>query len=105
MDKYNVKTYNSISHLGLEKIKHLGLSINSDKTANAILLRSHKLSSDEIKESVLFEKKIFNRSKGLLKLLDVGELKSSINIEVSYASKNAIAKVEKNGGKVNLIKI
>ena len=60
---------------------------------------------DEIKESVLFEKKIFNRSKGLLKLLDVGDLKSSINIEVSYASKNAIAKVEKNGGKVNLIKI
>ena len=54
---------------------------------------------------VLFEKKIFNKSKGLLKLLDVGDLKSSINIEVSYASKNAIAKVEKNGGKVNLIKI
>ena len=52
MDKYNVKTYNSISHLGLEKIKHLGLSINSGKTANAILLRSHKLSSEEIKESV-----------------------------------------------------
>ena len=41
----------------------------------------------------------------MLKLLDVGDLKSSINIEVSYASKNAIAKVEKNGGKVNLIKI
>ena len=37
--------------------------------------------------------------------MNVGELKSSINIEVSYASKNAIAKVEKNGGKVNLIKI
>ena len=48
MDKYNVKTYNSISHLGLEKIKQSGLSIDIDKTANAILLRSHKLSSDEI---------------------------------------------------------
>ena len=50
MDKYNVKTYNSISHLGLEKIKDLGLSIDSGKTANAILLRSHKLSSEEIEE-------------------------------------------------------
>ena len=70
-----------------------------------LILKKYKIKPDEIKESVLFEKKIFNRSKGLLKLLDVGELKSSINIEVSYASKNAIAKVEKNGGKVNLIKI
>ena len=70
-----------------------------------LILKKYKIKPDEIKESVLFEKKIFNKSKGLLKLLDVGELKSSINIEVSYASKNAIAKVEKNGGKVNLIKI
>ena len=70
-----------------------------------LILNKYKIKPNEIKESVLFEKKIFNRSKGLLKLLDVGELKSSINIEVSYASKNAIAKVEKNGGKVNLIKI
>ena len=70
-----------------------------------LILKKYKIKPDEIKESVLFEKKIFNRSKGLLKLLDVGDLKSSINIEVSYASKNAIAKVEKNGGKVNLIKI
>ena len=70
-----------------------------------LILNKYKIKPDEIKESVLFEKKIFNKSKGLLKLLDVGELKSSINIEVSYASKNAIAKVEKNGGKVNLIKI
>ena len=29
---------------------------------------------------------------------------SAINIEVSFASKKAIEKVEKNGGKVNLIK-
>ena len=69
------------------------------------IIKKYKLNPDEIKESVLFEKKIFNKSKGSLKLLDVGDLKSSINIEVSYASKNAIAKVEKNGGKVNLIKI
>ena len=52
MDKYNVKTYNSISHLGLEKLKNVGLSIDVDKKANAILLRSHKLSIEEIEESV-----------------------------------------------------
>ena len=36
--------------------------------------------------------------------LDVGDLSSTLNIEVSYASKNAISKVEKFGGKVNLTK-
>ena len=40
----------------------------------------------------------------ILKLLDKGELSVAINIDISYASKKAIEKVEKQGGKVNLIK-
>ena len=77
-------------------------SINFNHINNIVI--KYKMDPKEIKESTLFEKKIFNKSKGELKLLDVGELTSSINIEVSYASKKAIEKVEKNGGKVNLIK-
>ena len=69
-----------------------------------LILNKYKIKPDEIKESVLFEKKIFNKSKGFLKLLNVGDLNSAINIEVSYASKKAIEKIEKNGGKINLTK-
>ena len=69
------------------------------------IVKKYKIDTDEIKETILFEKKIFNKSKGLLKLLDVGELSYPIIIEVSYASKKAIKKVEKIGGKVNLIKV
>ena len=69
------------------------------------IVEKYKINPDEIKETILFEKKIFNKSKGLLKLLDVGELSYPIIIEVSYASKKAIKKVEKIGGKVNLIKV
>ena len=69
------------------------------------IVNKYKIDTDEIKETILFEKKIFNKSKGLLKLLDVGELSYPIIIEVSYASKKAIKKVEKIGGKVNLIKV
>ena len=68
------------------------------------IIEKYKIKPEEIKESVLFEKKIFKKSKGLLKLLDIGDLSTSLNIEVSFASKKAIAKVEKNGGKVNLTK-
>jgi len=68
------------------------------------IIEKYKINPTNIKESVLFEKKIFNRSKGDLKLLDGGQISSTFNIEVSYASKKAIEKVEKNGGKVNLTK-
>ena len=79
------------------------LSINFNQIKH--IVKKYKIDTDEIKETILFEKKIFNKSKGLLKLLDVGELSYPIIIEVSYASKKAIKKVEKIGGKVNLIKV
>ena len=68
------------------------------------IIEKYNFEPNKITEVLLFEKKIFNKSKGPLKLLDVGEISSPITIEVSFASKNAIEKVEKNGGKVNLIK-
>tara|TARA_B110000008_G_C16842722_1_gene513372 strand:- start:459 stop:920 length:462 start_codon:yes stop_codon:yes gene_type:complete len=67
------------------------------------IIEKYKINPSMIKESDLFEKKILNKSKGLLKLLDIGDLNIALNIEVSYASKKAIEKIEKNGGKVNLI--
>jgi large subunit ribosomal protein L15 len=69
------------------------------------IVKKYKINPDEIKETTLFKKKIFNKSKGLLKLLDVGELSSPITIEVSFASKKAMKTVEKIGGKINLIKV
>ena len=48
--------------------------------------------------------KIFKRSKGNLKLLNVGELEKPINLQVSYASKTAIEAIEKFGGKIKLTK-
>ncbi len=64
------------------------------------LINKHGIDSNNIKESELFEKKIFNKSKGSLKLLNFGDLNDVINIEISFASKNAIQKIEKLGGKI-----
>ena len=64
------------------------------------LISKYNIDSKNIKESELFEKKILNKSKGSLKLLDYGELKDAINIEISSASKKAIEKIEKLGGKI-----
>lgn len=69
------------------------------------ILRKYKIKPEDIKESILFKKRIFNKSKGFLKLLDIGDLSTPVTIEVSYASKKAIEKVEKSGGKINLTKV
>ena len=68
------------------------------------IISKYGLDSSNIKESELFDKKIFNKSKGSLKLLNIGELKDMINIEISFASKNAIEKIEKLGGKIKTAK-
>ena len=68
------------------------------------LIEKHKLDPDNIKEKELFDKKILNKSKGDLKLLNKGEISQPIIIEISFASKKAIEVIEKNGGKINLKK-
>ena len=77
-------------------------SINFNQILN--IIKKHNLKPNEIKENYFFENKILNKSKGSLKLLNVGELTSAINIEVSFASKKAIEKVKKLGGSVILTK-
>ena len=68
------------------------------------ILKKYKLNPEVISEEELFEKKIFKRVKGGLKLLNVGKLEIKTNLEFSYASKKAIEVVEKLGGTVKLIK-
>ena len=77
-------------------------TINFNQISN--IIKKYNLKPNEIKENYIFEKKILNKSKGSVKLLNVGELTSAINIEVSFASKKAIEKVEKLGGSVVITK-
>ena len=77
-------------------------TINFNQISN--IIKKYNLKPNDIKENYIFEKKILNKSKGSLKLLNVGELTSAINIEVSFSSKKAIEKVKKLGGSVILTK-
>lgn len=77
-------------------------NINFNSLAN--IIKNYKLDPSQLKETDLFEKKILTKSKGDLKLLNVGEIAEKINIEISYASKTAIEKIEKAGGKITITK-
>ena len=65
-------------------------------------VKKHNLDPKNIKEIDLFKKNILNKSKGLVKLLNVGKLKTPINIEVSFASKKAVEQINAAGGKIKI---
>ena len=67
-------------------------------------IKKYKLNPQDITEDDLFSKKIFKRSKGSLKLLNVGKLENPTNLEISFASKKAIEALEKIGGTIKIKK-
>ena len=82
---------NTIAILNLSKIQNI-----IDKPKNNI-----KTSLD-IK--LLKEKKLVNKKYKKLKILGSGELKKNIEISAHFVSKQALAKIEKAGGKINIVK-
>ena len=63
---------------------------------------------NEIKKNldlkILKEKNLINSKFNKLKILGSGEIKSNIEISANYASKQALNKIEKAGGKITIIK-
>ena len=53
---------------------------------------------------ILKEKKLINKKYSKLKILGTGEIKNNIEIIANYASKQALEKVSKAGGKLSLSK-
>ena len=64
--------------------------------------------NNEIKKNldlkILKEKKIINKKFKKLKILGTGEIKNNIEISAHFASKQALSKIEKVGGKISIIK-
>ena len=53
---------------------------------------------------ILKEKNLINKKFTKLKILGNGELKKNVEISAHFVSKQALQKIEKVGGKINLIK-
>ena len=96
MSFYRKLTKRGFKNIFQRKIQNINFNMISN------LIKKHNFDPSNITETDLFEKKMFSKSKGALKLLNVGDIKDKINIEISYASKTAIEKVEKNGGTITL---
>ena len=53
---------------------------------------------------VLKEKKLIHKKYLKLKILGTGEIKKNIEISAHFVSKQALSKIEKAGGKINIVK-
>ena len=86
----------------------------SNKRKNIAILNLSKIqrildkSKNEIKNvldiKILKEKKLVNKKFLKLKILGTGEIKKNIEISAHFASKQALSKIEKAGGKLSIVK-
>ena len=86
-------------------------SLNRDKTAILNLSKIQNIlekQKNNIKNTldlkILKEKKLVSKKFLKLKILGSGELKKNIDISAHFVSKQASSKIEKLGGKINIIK-
>tara|TARA_B100001059_G_scaffold231833_1_gene268458 strand:+ start:557 stop:1009 length:453 start_codon:yes stop_codon:yes gene_type:complete len=93
LPKRGFKTLNKnlTAILNLSKIQNI-----LDKTKNEI--------KNTLDLKILKEKKLVNKKYLKLKILGTGEIKKALEISAHFASKQALDKIEKAGGKVSIIK-
>ena len=77
--------------------------LNLSKIQSIFDKKKNKL-QNSLDIKILKEKKLINRKFSKLKILGSGEIKKNIEISAHYASKHALSKIEKAGGKISIIK-
>ena len=83
--------------------KSLIAILNLSKIQNIIDKPKNQIKSS-LDLKILKEKKLINKKFKKLKILGTGEIKKNIEISAHFASKQALAKMEKVGGKISIIK-
>ena len=96
--------YRRLPKRGFKSLSKDNIAIlNLSKIQTMYEKNKHKLSNSlDLKQ--LKEKKLINRKFLKLKILGSGELKVKLDITAHYASKQALEKITKAGGKINIIK-
>ena len=77
--------------------------LNLSKLQNILEKNKYKI-NDVVDIKTLKEKKLINKKFIKLKILGSGELKKNIAISAHFASKQALEKIQKAGGKLSIIK-
>ena len=96
--------YRRLPKRGFKSLKKdITAILNLSKIQKMIDKTQNKLNTS-LNLKILKEKKLINKKYLKLKILGSGELTKNIEISAHFASKQALSKIEKAGGKINIVK-
>ena len=96
--------YRRLPKRGFKSFKKDNTAILNLSKIQNMLDKSKNNLKNNIDLKTLQEKNLINKKYLKLKILGNGEIKSTIEISAHFASKQALSKIEKAGGKISLIK-
>mgnify|MGYP001192070954 FL=1 len=96
--------YRRLPKRGFKSLKKNNTAILNLSKLQSMLDKSKNDLKSTIDLKILKEKNLVNKKYLKLKILGFGEIKKNIDISAHFASKQALTKIEKAGGKINIIK-
>ena len=96
--------YRRLPKRGFKSIKNNNTAILNLSKIQTILDKSKNNINDSLDLKILKEKNLVNKKFLKLKILGTGDIKKNIEISAHFASKQALSKIEKAGGKISIIK-
>ena len=96
--------YRRLPKRGFKSNKNKTIAILNLSKIQVIIDKPKNNIKDNLDLKILKDKKLINKKFKKLKILGTGEIKKNIEISAHFASKQALAKIEKAGGKINIIK-
>ncbi len=96
--------YRRLPKRGFKSIKDNKIAILNLSKIQNIIEKSKYGIKNSLDLKILKEKKLIHKKFKKLKILGTGEIKSNIEILAHFASKQALDKIEKVGGKISIIK-
>ena len=96
--------YRRLPKRGFKSINKKSIAILNLSKIQKIFENNKQDLKDSFDLKILKEKNLINKKYLKLKILGSGEIKKNIEISAHFASKQALIKIEKAGGKINIIK-
>ena len=96
--------YRRLPKRGFKSLNKNNIAILNLAKIQSILEKPKNSIKNTIDLKTLIEKKLVNKKFSKLKILGTGEIKKNIEIIAHFASKQALSKIEKVGGKISIIK-
>ena len=96
--------YRRLPKRGFKSLKKDNTAILNLSKIQGMLDKSKNNLNSTLDLKILKEKNLINKKYLKLKILGSGDIKNNIEITAHFASKQALTKIEKAGGKINIVK-